>query len=1460
MGISRVGTTLYVADTGNHRIQRFDTSTGALGGPPYAWGTYGAGEGQFNEPQGVAVDSNEAYLFVADTKNNRIQAINITTGAVASVAGTLGSGTNQFSSPKGIAVIGTTAPYRVFVADTGNNRVVEYSFNPSLARGIRFSQVENGIMGEYGNTLDNTFNQPNKIHIDANQNIYVTDTTNRIQKYDNGRNFLQQWSVQSSRGTTGITTWTDTVYVIEPYHQIDEYAYDSLSDLYTFSSSFSHESNQPVDVAIDLSGNIYINNATTNTVQKFNSTWVPQAEWAGNGSPFSGALGIGVNTGGEVCVADTGNNRIQRFQTNGTYMSTLPVPSVTPYSFGGPKDVANESTGKMYVADTNNNRILKYKSDNTFDWAIGLPTPVVVVDPGTPTPVAPTGPYFLNPYGITVDSQNKIYVADSGHHRILKFDANGLVPTMGAAAWGEYGSADDRPIPQFDNPQGMAIEETGTLGEYFIYVADTGNNRIQRFDQDGNKTPETDVWGVYGTEDGQFNEPRNIALDSSNRIYVSEVQNRRVQVFGDADENAGLTVIETGATAVTEDGSVYDSYSVKLNSQPSANVSVNIVSSDSAQLDVSSSTLTFTPYNWNVAQVVTVIPVHDFVDRSTTQSLMLTHTSVSADPNYHSNGEVLATVNVTYTDTDTAGATFSKTTFNVDEDGTTDTYTLRLNSKPTDDVVVTITSSDGQTLSDGYNPLTVTFTPSNWNVEESIIVSAVHDYVANGSRESYFTYDAASSDLVYDAFVFPTTIYANITDTTDVAGVTISAPTIALTEGGTARTYTVVLNSKPAGDVVVTPATASGTTDLSITPENLTFTPDTYNIVQTVTVTAPNDHIVNTSSPRNVDISHTASSTDPDYGPAVAYTGGTAPGNVVRAAITDIDVAGLVLSSSNITLIEDQGDAAYTMALRSKPTSDILYELSFSTTFEATTSGSYTVAFTPDNWNVPQTVTLTLGDADIYSTHSASLIHTIAVSSDVNYPVGNQAVITVTARDADEPGVAITLPNGVINLTEYGIDDKYYIKLKSRPTANVTVTIDGDEQVTASPSSLIFTPENWNTNQIATLSALNDYIVEGNHTAPVVHRTSSTDSDYNGLSSSITVNIVDDDSTVPGIQITQTNGGTEVTEAGTEDTYTMVLTSRPNAYVRIKVLSNNWEATTSGALFTFLPTNWSVPQTVHVVAKDDPNRDGTKTSIFQHIVTSLDAHYGGMSVETVTVTVHDNDEPSTSASNAKPPSCGSTPPSGAPHLFQIDSRSHSSTLYFTPIRDNISYYFIAYGYKPGDIRFGTSFDFGSYDGVIDHTIQMLNPGETYYYKVRGGNGCATGEWSNTLAGTTVASGSAGMRTSYAPATATYAASGSVSGGGSSSGASHPIFSRNMYVGTRGADVRSLQMYLNQMGYTVAQSGPGSPGNETDLYGPLTSNAVRRLQEANYQSILSPLGYSSGTGIFGPSTRNWVNAH
>lgn len=1456
-GVYFVGTDLYVADTGNNRIQRIDTTSGVPSGPPYSWGSYGANPGQFNSPYAVAVDSAQAYLFVADTGNNRIQAIEADTGAVASVAGTLGSGINQFSSPKGIAVKGTSPSLTVYVADTGNNRFVEYEFNTS-------SGVFNyrGMTGSYGTVTGGTFNQPTKIHVDSSEYIYVTDTTNRIQKFDNGRNFLRQWDVNDKKGTTGLTSWGGTLYVVEPYHQID--AYNAQFGI--FSSSFSNESNQPVDVATDLNGNIYINNNTTNTVEKFNSSWVPQAEWGGNSGAFSSALGIGVNTGGEVVVADTGNNRAQRFDTNGTFQQLLITPAVTPAGFNGLKDVAMESTGKMYVADTNNNRIIKIKSDNTFDWAIGLPTPVVSVDVGTPTPVAPTGPYFDHPYGITVDSQNKIYVADSGHNRILKFDANGAVPTGGAAAWGEYGAADDRPIPQFDNPQGMAIEETGTLGQYYIYVADTGNNRIQRFDQDGVKDPTRDVWGVYGTGDGQFNQPRNISLDTSKRIYVSEVLNRRVQVFGDATLNAGLSITQTDGTAVTEDGSVTDSYTVKLNTQPTQDVRVDITSSDSAQLTVSSPSLTFTPYNWNVPQVVTVLPVHDYVDQPTTQSIVLSHTTTSYDSNYNSGGVSVASVQVTLTDTDTYGVTFSKTSVNVTEEGSTDSYTVVLNTKPDASVNLTITSADGQTLSNNIDPLTLNFTTSNWNTPQTVAVSAVHDNIDNGApRDSYINFAIETADTTgYATAVLPGNFVAHITDSVnDVARVILSTASLSLLEQGPSQTYTVQLNTKPLDNVTIEIATPEATADLTISPSTLTFAPDGFNVPQTVTVTAINDNIKNIPDPRHLNITHTASSTDPNYGPSVPYyVGGSAGTNVIDAAITDANERGLKFSKASANLIEGQVGDTYDISLLSKPSSNVTLAISRPAAFEATSS-AYVYTFTPEDWNVPQTVTLTSANNNIYEgTHSANFIHTVLTSTDANYAPGNQYIFPVNMEDTDNPGILLTLPNGALNVTEFGIDDMYYVRLKTQPASDVTVTMNGGTQLTASPSSMVFTSANWNQDQIATVSAINDYVVEGAHTAPLIHTASSSDPNYNsGITASVTVNITDDDNTVPGVQIVQPAEGVNVNQSGQTSSYTMVLTSKPTAYVRIKVLGDNWAATTSAALFTFLPTNWNVPQTVNVKVKDGPNAGTTTT--FRHLVSSLDPHYNGTWVEDVLV--HVGGFSLSAASAAKAPTCSATPPYDKPNLFQINSRSNSATLYFTPIRDNISYYFIAYGYTPGDIRFGTSFNMGSYDGVIDYTVNMLNPGETYYFKVRGGNGCATGEWGNTLSATTTASGSASTRVSYASSTATSWASASTgsSGGtssGGSSGATHPIFVRDFYLGTRGADVRSLQMYLNQQGYTIAQSGPGSPGNETDLYGPLTANAVRRLQEANYAAILSPLGYSSGTGIFGPSTRNWVNSH
>lgn len=109
-----------------------------------------------------------------------------------------------------------------------------------------------------------------------------------------------------------------------------------------------------------------------------------------------------------------------------------------------------------------------------------------------------------------------------------------------------------------------------------------------------------------------------------------------------------------------------------------------------------------------------------------------------------------------------------------------------------------------------------------------------------------------------------------------------------------------------------------------------------------------------------------------------------------------------------------------------------------------------------------------------------------------------------------------------------------------------------------------------------------------------------------------------------------------------------------------------------------------------------------------------------------------------SGGSSGPPVCGDWPPTGAPHLFQINTSANSATLYFTPVKDHLSYYFIAYGYSPDDVRFGIEFPASLSTGVESYTINHLSPQTKYYFKVRGGNGCAPGEWSNVLAASTEA--------------------------------------------------------------------------------------------------------------------------
>ncbi|MEX2348880.1 MAG: 6-bladed beta-propeller, partial [Nitrosopumilaceae archaeon] len=121
---------------------------------------------------------------------------------------------------------------------------------------------------------------------------------------------------------------------------------------------------------------------------------------------------------------------------------------------------------------------------------------------------------FKNPRGIAVDSGNNIYVVDSGNSQIKKFDSTGKFLLL----WGSFGTG----YGQFKNPAGIFVDQK------YVYVADTGNARIQKFDKNGNFVY---TWGTFGDESGMFHTPVALAASKSGDLYVSDSGQNKILIF-----------------------------------------------------------------------------------------------------------------------------------------------------------------------------------------------------------------------------------------------------------------------------------------------------------------------------------------------------------------------------------------------------------------------------------------------------------------------------------------------------------------------------------------------------------------------------------------------------------------------------------------------------------------------------------------------------------------------------------------------------------------------------------------------------------------------------------------------------------------------------------------------------------------------------------------------------------------
>ena len=684
----------------------------------------------------------------------------------------------------------------------------------------------------------------------------------------------------------------------------------------------------------------------------------------------------------------------------------------------------------------------------------------------------------------------------------------------------------------------------------------------------------------------------------------------------------GITIVQTdGDTTVSETGT-QDTFTVVLNSEPTADVVIGISSSDAGEATVLPATLTFTDTNWHVAQSVTVTGQDDDVADGDQQVNISLANAVSTDGDY--SGQFGQTITVTVTDNDAPGITILQTggDTTVSETGTQDTFSVVLNSEPTADVVIGISSSDTGEATVG--PASLTFTDTNWHVAQSVTVTGQDDDVADGDQQVDISLaNAVSTDGDYNG-QFGQTITVTVTDN-DAPGITIvqTDGDTTVSETGTQDTFTVVLNSEPTADVVIG-ISSSDAGEATVLPATLTFTVGNWHVAQSVTVTGQDDDVADGDQQVNISLAN-AVSTDGDYNGQFGQT--------ITVTVTDNDAPGITIvqTDGDTTVSETGTQDTFTVVLNSEPTADVVIGISSSDAGEATVLPA-TLTFTVGNWHVAQSVTVTGQDDDVADGDqqvNISLANAVSTDGDYNGQFGQ--TITVTVTDNDAPGITIVQTDGDTTVSETGTQDTFSVVLTSEPDADVVIGISSSDagEATVLPASLTFTDTNWHVAQSVTVTGQDDDVADGDQQVNIsLANAVSTDGDYNGqFGQTITVEVTDDDA--PGITIVQTDGDTTVSETGTQDTFSVVLTSEPDADVVIGISSSDTgEATVGPATLTFTDTNWDVAQSVTVTGQDDDVADGDQqVNISLANAVSTDGDYNGQFGQTIAVTVTDNDAP-----------------------------------------------------------------------------------------------------------------------------------------------------------------------------------------------------------------------------------------
>jgi trimeric autotransporter adhesin len=626
------GGNTYIADTGGNRVEEIAGSAGTqwglsmtaghmytiAGSPAGTSGASGNGTAApsslLSQPSAVTLDSS-GDLLISDAGNARVVEIPAASGTqwghismsandlyvVAGETGDAGSpsdGSQATSSllnhPGGLA-FGSNGS--LYIADSDASSVQEVAaatgsqWGQSMTQGDVYdvagsSSGASGDSGDGGPATSALLNNQIGIALDSAGDLFVSS-------YGNSE-------VQEVPVATG-TQWGHIAMTADDIYTVAGNSSGTPGDSGDGGLATSAYLAYPAMIASGNGGQLYIADLGNNRIQEVAATSHTEfgqsmsqgdvytiagsstgtAGFSGDGGTATSALldepvGVALDSSGNLYIADSANERIREVSASTADISTIAGSGLTLATNGNggpatlaalnsPMQEAFDSRGDTYIADAGNNRIQEIASYSHTQYGITMTAGDVYTIAGQADGQAgcqcdgrpATQGYLAHPTGITIDGSGDLYIADAGNNRIQE------VPNSTGTQWGQsmtdgyiytiagnqYGTAGDSGdggaagSALLDDPQGLALDSSGD-----IYIADTGNNRIQEIaaasgSQWGQSMTAGDIYTVTGSPTGTagssgdgghagsglLNAPGGIAVDTAGNLYIGDAGNNRIQ-------------------------------------------------------------------------------------------------------------------------------------------------------------------------------------------------------------------------------------------------------------------------------------------------------------------------------------------------------------------------------------------------------------------------------------------------------------------------------------------------------------------------------------------------------------------------------------------------------------------------------------------------------------------------------------------------------------------------------------------------------------------------------------------------------------------------------------------------------------------------------------------------------------------------------------------------------------------